>query len=419
MIPTENLDARTLTFDYKSDASSFFGSGSADRILYHAQTLVEELYAEREIDGRIERPIIFICHGLGGILVKKALALSSSSTSSKLAHLYSIFTSTFGIIFMGTPHEGIENARWPSSFKGLRGIVKERSNLFMSIQKNSETLQNVSDQFAPLLDQFRIYNFWEMVETSFGGVKDFIVSPASAAPVWEDTERSGIMATHAGMCRFQSKDISAYRNIVAALTRYTREASHVIGFRWKEAKKYLDMRRRGEAAEILAFNIHKENQLYYPEMRSPKAIENQHFLVPYTVSSIFTGRDTLARGIKEKILSPNGSSKPPKQKRFVVYGLGGSGKTQFCLKFVHDNRDKYVNCLFNSFFSQTDLKGSFPLFTYSACNVMLRVLTGIESKDFGVSFGSMQVALKPRSKHSQRLGGLGTWKKSSRPGYIG
>jgi signal recognition particle GTPase len=24
----------------------------------------------------------------------------------------------------------------------------------------------------------------------------------------------------------------------------------------------------------------------------------------------------------------------------VLYGLGGSGKTQFCLKFASDNRDK-------------------------------------------------------------------------------
>jgi GTPase SAR1 family protein len=26
------------------------------------------------------------------------------------------------------------------------------------------------------------------------------------------------------------------------------------------------------------------------------------------------------------------------QKRFVVYGLGGAGKTQFCSKFAQDNR---------------------------------------------------------------------------------
>ncbi len=28
------------------------------------------------------------------------------------------------------------------------------------------------------------------------------------------------------------------------------------------------------------------------------------------------------------------------QKRFVVYGTGGSGKTQFCCKFAQDNQDR-------------------------------------------------------------------------------
>ena len=29
------------------------------------------------------------------------------------------------------------------------------------------------------------------------------------------------------------------------------------------------------------------------------------------------------------------------QKRFVVFGLGGSGKTQFCCKFASDNKQRY------------------------------------------------------------------------------
>lgn len=28
------------------------------------------------------------------------------------------------------------------------------------------------------------------------------------------------------------------------------------------------------------------------------------------------------------------------QKRYVIYGLGGSGKTEFCCKFAQDNREQ-------------------------------------------------------------------------------
>lgn len=333
LLPNEDFDARILTFDYQCDATSIFGSGSVDRILYHALTLVQELDAEREMDGSRERPIIFVCHGFGGIIVKRALSTSLASTGAKVSHLHSIFTSTFAIMFMGTPHEGIENVKPPLASKGLRGMFKERSNLYMSIEKNGEILGDITDQFIPLLSQFRIYNFWEMIETSFGGAKSFIVSPASAAPAWEDPEKSGIMATHAAMCKFQSRDTAAYRTIVATLKRYIKEAGYVVEHRWKGSRKRLEMLRRAEVNEILSFTI--------PQLKGIKTIRNQHFLVPHPVSSIYTGRDGLVSHIQKIFLSDT----LPKQKRFVLYGLGGSGKTQLCLKYAHDNRDRYVHLI--------------------------------------------------------------------------
>jgi hypothetical protein len=39
---------------------------------HYATTLIAALYAERELSNASERPIIFICHGFGGILVKRA-----------------------------------------------------------------------------------------------------------------------------------------------------------------------------------------------------------------------------------------------------------------------------------------------------------------------------------------------------------
>lgn len=61
---------------------------------------------------------------------------------------------------------------------------------------------------------------------------------------------------------------------------------------------------------------------------------NKHFYVPHTVSSIFTGRRRLLRDLRDAF---NSGSKEL-QKRFVIWGLGGSGKTEFCCKFAQDNR---------------------------------------------------------------------------------
>lgn len=68
---------------------------------------------------------------------------------------------------------------------------------------------------------------------------------------------------------------------------------------------------------------------------------NKHFYTPQTVSSIFTGRSRELNNLKQYlIVSP--STEPCKtQKRFVVFGLSGSGKTQFCCKFASVNKQRY------------------------------------------------------------------------------
>ncbi|OBT63866.1 hypothetical protein VE03_06633 [Pseudogymnoascus sp. 23342-1-I1] len=68
---------------------------------------------------------------------------------------------------------------------------------------------------------------------------------------------------------------------------------------------------------------------------------SKHFFTPQTVSSIFTGRETELEVLK-KCLVPLPSTAPlGAQKRFVVFGLAGSGKTQFCCKFAADNKQRF------------------------------------------------------------------------------
>ncbi|MCJ1268890.1 hypothetical protein MMC22_008778 [Lobaria immixta] len=67
---------------------------------------------------------------------------------------------------------------------------------------------------------------------------------------------------------------------------------------------------------------------------------NKHFHLPQAVRSIFTGRNTLLETLKDSFIAPSSPKHGRTQKRFIIYGLGGSGKTQFCCKFAQDNRDK-------------------------------------------------------------------------------
>lgn len=67
---------------------------------------------------------------------------------------------------------------------------------------------------------------------------------------------------------------------------------------------------------------------------------NKHYCIPHNLSAIFTGRNEIIQEMFEGILATNVGKTLSKQKRFVLYGLGGSGKTQACLKFAQDYRER-------------------------------------------------------------------------------
>src|SRR3569833_3443204 len=59
---------------------------------------------------------------------------------------------------------------------------------------------------------------------------------------------------------------------------------------------------------------------------------NHHFDIPQSVSSIFTGREVLLQELRQIFVPWRGIQRDQRQQRFIIQGLGGSGKTQFCCK---------------------------------------------------------------------------------------
>ena len=66
---------------------------------------------------------------------------------------------------------------------------------------------------------------------------------------------------------------------------------------------------------------------------------NEYYNVPHKLSSTFTGREDVCKNLQDSCLPQIDRTV---QKRFVIYGLGGTGKTQISLKFTQDHREKSV-----------------------------------------------------------------------------
>lgn len=65
----EGSKARVMSFSYNSSVQS---SKSTSDVFVFADQLLEHLLAQRGTSGEAKGPIIFICHSLGGLVVKQA-----------------------------------------------------------------------------------------------------------------------------------------------------------------------------------------------------------------------------------------------------------------------------------------------------------------------------------------------------------
>ncbi|CAI4214493.1 unnamed protein product [Parascedosporium putredinis] len=90
-------NARITVFGYLADTTD----GSVNRlgVQQHAESLLTNLKNNR-LGALSRRPIIFLGHSLGGVVIKQTLVLSS------MAQHPEVFESTKAIFFLGTPHRG-------------------------------------------------------------------------------------------------------------------------------------------------------------------------------------------------------------------------------------------------------------------------------------------------------------------------
>ena len=90
----------------------FFNKTGQNTILKHAENFLLDLAGMRDEEDGVDpdRPIIFVGHSLGGLVIKQALitAREHEHTLSEDDEYAKILRNTVGIVFLGTPHRGSE-----------------------------------------------------------------------------------------------------------------------------------------------------------------------------------------------------------------------------------------------------------------------------------------------------------------------
>jgi hypothetical protein len=208
--------ARILTWGYDVRIEHVFESVSQASVFQHAEDLLSDLAACRSTPASAQRPLIFVAHSLGGIVVKDALSLSRLERT----HLNEILPATAGVLFLGTPHRGSKAA-------SIGKIAFELSKLFFkepnvqvlrALEMNSEVLTRIGRSFEQILadGNIQIHSFSEEIKTK--GL--MIVDSFSSTTGHVMETRGTIHANHRNMTKFASEDDIGFKRVSAVLQRW-------------------------------------------------------------------------------------------------------------------------------------------------------------------------------------------------------
>jgi hypothetical protein len=179
------------------------------------------------IDGGAERDLIFIAHGVGGLIVKDALATTAvSQVFGKRSELGSIYPRTVGAVFLGTPHKG--HGRQALSELAVLAARLDSANgkgdldeMFLQVMgEANELLETQRGEFALVSRDLPVICVREQLATHLRGAE--ILPKACATFDGINVTTDDFFQDHAGLARYNDRHDSGYFQLVGHISKLTK-----------------------------------------------------------------------------------------------------------------------------------------------------------------------------------------------------
>jgi hypothetical protein len=200
-----------FSFGFDSNKLAGFLTGEGASLHDLASTLADALVSREESAPRT----LFICHSLGGLIVKQMLRRCSESVNPDYKELG---RSIVGVAFLGTPHQGAS----------LASVLDQLLRRFMS--KQVKQLVHGEDGLVDLNESFRsraniqsveVRSYYETEKT--GGV--LIVDKVTANPGVLGSEPIAVQSDHIQICKPENETSPVFKSVCALIRKLLRDES--------------------------------------------------------------------------------------------------------------------------------------------------------------------------------------------------
>ncbi|KAJ5938334.1 hypothetical protein N7466_001468 [Penicillium verhagenii] len=303
---------RTMIYGYNSKLSSH----GVDTILDYGRELMEEIKKVRNTKELQQRPLIFIAHSFGGIILAHCLVKAIQTRDEDHPAITSLYPATYSMILFAIPHKGLVMDDIQQMMGGDKSHPREQ--LLQQISSNSDLLIHQLTDFKNLIRDRKVVSFYEteqtrrlVLDSESGRWKrtgDFmtIVGANSALLQLPDhvEDKVPLHADHSMLVKFDARNAAGYRTTLDKLQQFAKDAPAVVAARFTQT--------RSKAHPCST--------------------------VPFKKDPMFVGRENILSAIKERHKVVGQA-----HKRVALVGLAGVGKTQTAIEYSYRVRESIAD----------------------------------------------------------------------------
>ncbi|KAI0101549.1 hypothetical protein GGR51DRAFT_563451 [Nemania sp. FL0031] len=301
LLPNLIPNARIIAYNYES---KWHADAPKTRLELCGEELIRSLHNFRT--SAPERPIIFIAHSLGGLVVSYGLLYADRTENLKY-----LPASTVGFVPLGTPFRGTNTQKLAKIVACLMTPAGSHDGIINDLEPDNKHLADNVHAFCQLRNRLDIpiTSVIELLPSDYGkkiGIagltSQMVVEEASAhIPGWG---RAALNTDHFKLNKFSGLNDPSFTTV-----------SHELRNMYTNRKSVMEKRKQ--------------------------ITRSRHFMVPFGRNENFVGRDAFLEQLLERV--PPSANKDDCQ-RTAVEGLGGIGKTQIAIETAYRVRDTYPDC---------------------------------------------------------------------------
>ncbi|KAI9717832.1 MAG: hypothetical protein M1828_007071 [Chrysothrix sp. TS-e1954] len=219
LLPQHFAKCRVLTYGYDAGLDA---NASRGVLFDHTNNFCQKLRIMRQDSQSLQRPIVFIGHSLGCLIIKDALINFHAFPNKR--QLWAI-SPVASVVFIGAPHRGLEVTALQSLVKGTPS-----EDLVGELKRHSPTLTRLNDTFKNLDGEFNILTVYEMRDTpsvcqrkdgswAREGPPVSMVPQDSAMLHWEKEELIGVDEDHKQIAKNRHGQSGYYNQLRAFIQR--------------------------------------------------------------------------------------------------------------------------------------------------------------------------------------------------------